>query len=189
MKILFFDIETVPTEQSLQDNGLLESQIRLDEAEIIKKLSLAAATSRILCLAYALEPPLDSPSKSFTEMKQKLSRFLEISDRNAPLRRPQYIGLRSSVHLSAFIINQIKPSREIPFARFHNAPIFDTMHEWSKWGASTSVSIFYPAPGDSIAQREFGRFQSLSLLLRGRLPRSVTIANATWKRCGRSIGG
>ena len=43
MKILFFDIETVPTEQSLQDNGLLESQIRLDEAEIIKKLSLAAA--------------------------------------------------------------------------------------------------------------------------------------------------
>ena len=32
MKIFFFDIETVPTEQSLQDNGLLESQIKLDEA-------------------------------------------------------------------------------------------------------------------------------------------------------------
>ena len=54
MKILFFDIETVPTDQSLRDNGLLESQIRLDEAEIIKKLSLAAATSRILS-AYVLQ--------------------------------------------------------------------------------------------------------------------------------------
>jgi predicted PolB exonuclease-like 3'-5' exonuclease len=32
------------------------------------------------------------------------------------------------------IIKQIKPSREIPFARFRNAPIFDTMQEWSKWG-------------------------------------------------------
>ena len=47
MKILFFDIETVPTDQSLQDNGLLESQIKLDEAEIIKKLSLSAATAKI----------------------------------------------------------------------------------------------------------------------------------------------
>jgi hypothetical protein len=32
------------------------------------------------------------------------------------------------------IIHQIKPSRELPFARFRSAPIFDTMHEWSKWG-------------------------------------------------------
>jgi 3'-5' exonuclease len=32
------------------------------------------------------------------------------------------------------MIHQIKPSRELPFARFRSAPIFDTMHEWSKWG-------------------------------------------------------
>jgi hypothetical protein len=31
MKILFFDIETVPTDQSLKDNGLLDVQIKLDE--------------------------------------------------------------------------------------------------------------------------------------------------------------
>ena len=102
MKILFFDIETVPTEQSLQDNGLLESQIRLDEAEIIKKLSLAAATSKILCLAFALEPPLDSPVEVIHGDETEILQSFGNCDRNAPLRRPQYIGLRSSVHLSAF---------------------------------------------------------------------------------------
>ena len=56
MKICFFDIETVPTEPSLQENGLLEEQIRLDEAEILKKLSLSAATAKIICLCYAIEP-------------------------------------------------------------------------------------------------------------------------------------
>src|SRR5437667_11200711 len=61
MKILFFDIETVPTEPSLQHSGLLEAQMQLDEAEIIKRLSLSAATARILCLAYALMPPPDFP--------------------------------------------------------------------------------------------------------------------------------
>jgi hypothetical protein len=61
MKIFFFDIETIPTQQSLIDNNLLEAQMQLNEAEIIKKLSLSAATARILCLAYAIEPQADSP--------------------------------------------------------------------------------------------------------------------------------
>ena len=47
MKIFFFDIETVPTEKSLQENGLLEEQIKLDEPELIKKLSLSAVTAKI----------------------------------------------------------------------------------------------------------------------------------------------
>src|SRR3954469_17515675 len=61
MKILFFDIETVPTERSLQENGLLNEQIRLDEAEILKKLSLSAMTAKVLCVAYAIDPPGDAP--------------------------------------------------------------------------------------------------------------------------------
>jgi len=56
MKTIFLDIETVPTDQSLKENGLLDSQIQLDEAELIKKLSLSAATARIICLCYAIEP-------------------------------------------------------------------------------------------------------------------------------------
>ena len=33
------------------------------------------------------------------------------------------------------IINGIKPSRELNFARYRSDPIYDTMKEWEKWGA------------------------------------------------------
>jgi predicted PolB exonuclease-like 3'-5' exonuclease len=135
MNILFFDIETVPTEQSLQHSGLLEAQMQLDEAEIIKRLSLSAATARILCLAYALEPPADSPVavlggdereilQSFWKLATETDLFVGHNVLDFDLR---FIHQRSMIH-------QIKPSRELPFARFRSAPIFDTMHEWSKWG-------------------------------------------------------
>ena len=135
MKILFFDIETVPTEQSLQHSGLLEAQMQLDESEIIKRLSLSAATARILCLAYALEPPADSPVavlggdereilQSFWKLATETNLFVGHNVLDFDLR---FIHQRSMIH-------QIKPSRELPFARFRSAPIFDTMHEWSKWG-------------------------------------------------------
>jgi predicted PolB exonuclease-like 3'-5' exonuclease len=135
VKILFFDIETVPTEESLQANGLLETQLQLDEAEVIKRLSLSAATARILCLAYALEPPADSPVsvlggdernilQGFWKLATKTNLFVGHNLLDFDLR---FIYQRSVIH-------QIKPSREIPFARFRNEPVFDTMHEWSKWG-------------------------------------------------------
>jgi predicted PolB exonuclease-like 3'-5' exonuclease len=135
MKILFFDIETIPTEDSLEHSGLLEAQLQLDEADIIKRLSLSAATARILCLAYALEPPLDSSIavlsgeerdilQSFWQLATEANLFVGHNVLDFDLR---FIYQRSIIH-------RIKPSRELPFARFRNAPIFDTMHEWSRWG-------------------------------------------------------
>ena len=58
MKTIFLDIETVPTDPSLQENGLLEAQIQLNEAELLKKLSLSAVTAKIICICYAVEPPV-----------------------------------------------------------------------------------------------------------------------------------
>ncbi|MPZ78376.1 MAG: hypothetical protein GEU77_17860 [Deltaproteobacteria bacterium] len=135
MKIFFFDIETVPTEQSLRDSGVIGAQILLDEAEIIKKLSLSAATARILCLGYAIEPQPDSPVeilqgeeteiiRSFWKLAADCHLFVGHNILDFDLR---FIYQRSIIH-------QIKPSREIPFTRFRNNPIYDTMHEWSKWG-------------------------------------------------------
>lgn len=135
MKILFFDIETIPTEESLRHSGLLEPQMHLDEAEVVKRLSLSAATAQILCLAYALEPPIDSAVvvlngtereilQSFWELATEANLFVGHNVLEFDLR---FIYQRSIIH-------RIKPSRELPFARFRNSPIFDTMHEWSKWG-------------------------------------------------------
>jgi predicted PolB exonuclease-like 3'-5' exonuclease len=157
MKIFFFDIETVPTEQSLRDSGVLEAQLLLDEAEIIKRLSLSAATARILCLAYAIEPQPDSPVeilrgdeaeiiRSFWKLVNDCQLFVGHNILDFDLR---FIYQRSIIH-------QIKPSREIPFTRFRNNPIYDTMHEWSKWGREhvsldlLARALGIPSPKESL---------------------------------------
>jgi predicted PolB exonuclease-like 3'-5' exonuclease len=135
VKILFFDIETVPTEESLQANGLLETQLQLDEAEVIKRLSLSAATARILCLAYALEPPADSPvSVLGGDERNILQGFWKLATETNLFVGHNLLDFDLRFIYQRSVIHQIKPSREIPFARFRNEPVFDTMHEWSKWG-------------------------------------------------------
>ena len=157
MKTLFFDIETVPTEQSLKENGLLDSQIKLDEAELIKKLSLSAATAKILCLAYAVEPPADSPVQilegeeigiiqNFWKLAMEPNLFVGHNVLDFDMR---FIYQRSIIH-------QIKPPRDIPFTRFRNNPIYDTMHEWSKWGRehvsldALSKALGIPSPKETL---------------------------------------
>lgn len=149
MKILYFDIETVPTDQSLKEHGLLEAQIQIDEAEIIKKLSLSAATAKIICLGYAIEPSLTNTVdvlegeetdiiKNFWKLAADCNLFVGHNILDFDLR---FIYQRSVIH-------QIKPSRDIPFSRFRNAPIYDTMHEWSKWGREhTSLDALAKALG------------------------------------------
>jgi predicted PolB exonuclease-like 3'-5' exonuclease len=135
MKICYLDIETVPTDRSLEESGLLQAQMQLDEAELIKKLSLSAMTAKIICLCYAIEPPTDSEVqvlegdesqilKNFWQLAADCDLFVGHNILDFDLR---FIYQRSIIH-------QVKPSRDLPFGRFRNAPIFDTMHEWSKWG-------------------------------------------------------
>lgn len=157
MKICFMDIETVPTDRSLEENGLLEAQLQLDEGDVIKKLSLSAATAKILCLCYAIEPPVGSEVQvlegeeteiitNFWKLAVDCSLFVGHNILDFDLR---FIYQRSIIH-------QIKPSRELPFARFRSAPIFDTMHEWSKWGREhasldlLSRTLSIPSPKESL---------------------------------------
>lgn len=157
MKIVFFDIETVPTDQALQASGLLESQMQLDEVDLIKRLSLSAMTAKICCLGYAVEPPLDAAVEVLHGDEQEILRgfwnlaadcdlFVGHNILDFDLR---FIYQRSVIH-------QIRPSREIPFARFQNAPIYDTMQEWSKWGRehasldALSKALGVPSPKESL---------------------------------------
>lgn len=147
------DIETVPTDAALEQSGLLETQLQLDEADVIKKLSLSAATAKIICLCYAIEPPANAEVqvlegdeteiiKNFWKLALECNLFVGHNILDFDLR---FIYQRSVIH-------QIRPSRDLPFARFRNAPIFDTMHEWSKWGRehasldSLSKTLSLPSP-------------------------------------------
>lgn len=132
MKILFLDIETVPTDQALQDNGLLAAQMQLDEAERIKKLSLSAATAKILCLAYALD---DAPVTILhSDEKEIIQSFWKLAPDVNLFVGHNLLDFDLKFIVQRSIIHQIRPTRELPFNRFRNTPIYDTMQEWSKWG-------------------------------------------------------
>jgi len=157
MKIFYFDIETVPTEKALQENGLLDAQIKLDEPELIKKLSLSAVTAKIICLCYAVEPSVSGTIevlqgeetdiiKGFWKIVPDCNLFVGHNILDFDMR---FIYQRSVIH-------NIKPSRDIPFTRFRNAPIYDTMQEWSKWGRehtsldNLSKALGIPSPKENL---------------------------------------
>ena len=157
MKIVFLDIETVPTPEALVETQIKDSQHEADEPTIIKRLSLSALTARILCLGYSIEPPHDSPVdilhgdeteilRNFWKLATDVSLFVGHNILDFDLR---FIYQRS-------IINQIKPSREIPLSRFRSSPVFDTMHEWSKWGRdfvkldALAKSLNIPSPKEDL---------------------------------------
>ena len=157
MKIFYFDIETVPTEKASEENGLLDAQIKLDEPELIKKLSLSALSAKIICLCYTIEPSLSGAVevlqgeetdiiKNFWKIVPDCNLFVGHNILDFDMR---FIYQRSVIH-------QIKPSRDIPFTRFRNAPIYDTMQEWSKWGRehasldSLSKALGIPSPKETL---------------------------------------
>lgn len=152
MKILFLDIETVPTSEALAEVQTESPQSEPDE-HTIKRLSLSALTAKILCIGYTIEPPYDAPIevlqgeeaqilRDFWKMTADIGLFVGHNILDFDLR---FIYQRS-------IINRIKPAREIPFQRFRSSPVFDTMHEWTKWGRefvkldALAKSLNFPSP-------------------------------------------
>jgi len=157
MKILYFDIETVPTDKSLQENGLLDEQLKLDEAEIIKKLSLSSLTAKIICLCYAFEPSVSGTVEVLQGDETEILRgFWKIVPDCNLFVGHNILDFDMRFLYQRSVILQIKPSRDIPFARFRNAPIYDTMHEWSKWGRehasldTLSKALDIPSPKEKL---------------------------------------
>ena len=134
MKILFLDIETVPTVESLIEASRQNPNAELDES-IIKRLSLSALTATILCLGYAIEPPIDEPTNLLTGDETEILRgFWSLAADAALFVGHNLLDFDLRFIYQRSLINQIKPSREISFSRFRSSPVFDTMHEWTKWG-------------------------------------------------------
>ena len=157
MKTIFLDIETVPTDPSLQENGLLEAQIQLNEAELLKKLSLSAVTAKIICICYAIEPPVGCEVQALQgEETEIINAFWKLAADCNLFVGHNILDFDLRFIYQRSIIHQIKPSRDLPFARFRNAPIYDTMQEWSKWGRehasldTLSKALSIPSPKESL---------------------------------------
>jgi len=133
---LFFDIETIPVEKN-----------RRDEVEAITKkpyeqTSLNGNFGRIFCIGYIKEPPkIEKASIIKGSEKEILTEFWQLA-RDVDLFIGQNVmdfDLRFIYKRS--VIHDIKPTRELSFARYRQEPIYDTMREWEKWTTGNYTSL------------------------------------------------
>ena len=164
MKKLFLDIETLPAEGKDMSivKQLFEEQKKKNGKKIGPRSKFGAANSqsgknnwspddeslfdsyfrgtsfsgefgRIFCIGYAVN---NQPAECLSgNEKEILEQFWQIA-KDANL----FIGHNVMDFDLRFIYKRsvilgVKPTQELPFARYRSNPIFDSMREWEKWGS------------------------------------------------------
>jgi len=167
MKRVFVDIETLPAAEqrwSEIESGIQEDiasrykksdTVREKQEEAFRKTSLSGEFGRVLCIGVIVEDDgkemravlgWDDNAKKFTGDEpgiltawwDLLRSFDPASDliigHNILNFDLKFIYQRS-------VVDGIKPSVNLSFRRYSSQPIFDTMHEWTKWNTQEGISL------------------------------------------------
>src|SRR3989344_1140399 len=144
---LFLDIETIPAQEEkhqilrqiharkVNDNRKVPQKFE----EYLLSTSLDGAFGQIICIGYAID---DKPAEVIQDdEKEMLTKFWDIAQ-DAHL----FIGFNVMDFDLRFIyqrsiINKVKTTKNLSFARYRSDPIFDIMGEWRKWARDPSVSL------------------------------------------------
>lgn len=141
MKKLYLDIETIPALNDQYETLRIlykksqekNKNQKKDFEQYLIDTSFDGSFGKIFCIGYAINNnPADVLYIKNNE-KEILENFWEIAkDANLFIgHNVMDFDLRFIYQRS--IVNRIKPSRELNFARYRNFPIYDTMKEWVKW--------------------------------------------------------
>lgn len=146
-KIIFLDIETLPAEQDKHEilKALHETRKRKKGFDTASFEDFLAATTfdgafgRILCLSYAINDGqvvcLTGDEKEILEKFWQTARGVDLFVGHNILDFDlKFVWQRS-------VILGVKPSRDLSFARYRQEPVFDVMHEWTKWEYRAGVSL------------------------------------------------
>jgi hypothetical protein len=146
MKKMFLDIETLPAEENMREivRDIYERKLRKNKnlgtfEEYLEGTGLDGSFGRICCLSYAIN---DGPVacladgekailQKFWQEARDVSLFVGFNVMDFDLR---FIYQRS-------IILRVRPTQELSFARYRNQPIYDVMHEWSRWSGLGRTSL------------------------------------------------
>lgn len=160
---MYLDIETLPAEDGNKKVLLELYKRKLGRGnknlgsfeEYLESTGLDGSFGRICCISFAVD---DGPTQSlFGDEKEIILKFWEAA-KNISL----FIGFNLMDFDLRFIYQRsiiygVKPTQELSFARYRNSPIYDVMHEWSKWsnlgrtslhGLSKALGLASPKEGD-----------------------------------------
>jgi predicted PolB exonuclease-like 3'-5' exonuclease len=139
----YFDIETLPAsgkdvqlikkfyeEMRTKKNG---EALKVDFNTFHRNTSFQGEFGRIFCIGYARD---DEPAEALRgDEKQILIDFWEEAREEKLFIGHNIMEFDFRFIYKRSIINGVRPSRDLNFARYRSDPIFDTMKEWEKWGA------------------------------------------------------
>jgi hypothetical protein len=141
---LFLDIETLPAAGDKIDllKSFWEDSVRKNQSKIVKGVndfdtyfrntSFQGEFGRILCIGYAVD---DKPAECLTgDEKDILQKFWDIAKDADLFIGHNVMDFDLKFIYKRSIINGVRPSKDLCFARYRSNPIFDTMCEWEKWG-------------------------------------------------------
>ena len=136
---LFFDIETIPSDDDLKATVVeilqtKSSNSEKTEAELYENTSFEGTFGRICCIGVIKENYKGIIQREVFTGREKhiLTEFWKCAE-----DVDRFIGHNIWAFDLPFIykrsiINQVKP-RNLNFARYRNMPIYDTMQEWELW--------------------------------------------------------
>ncbi len=143
---LFFDIETLPApgdkieliksfwNESRRKNSNSKEVAGINDFDtFFRNTSFQGEFGRIFCIGYATDD--DQADCLVGDEKDILRKFWDIAKEARLFIGHNIMEFDFRFIYKRSIINGIRPSRGLNFARYRSDPIFDTMKEWEKWGA------------------------------------------------------
>lgn len=137
MRRLFFDIETICAEDDQKDYFQGEYDKKLIPTEnfddFFSKTALDGNFGQVFCIGYAIE---DGELECICEDNERatLEKFWQIAKTVDLFVGHNIFDFDLKFLLKRSIVNNVKPTRTLSFARYRNNPIYDTMREWDCWG-------------------------------------------------------
>lgn len=136
---LFLDIETLPAagdkmdvlKKLWEESDKKPAKEKLTFDNYFRLTSLSGEFGRIFCIGFAVDNgQVDCIAG---DEKTILTKFWEIAKDADLFIGHNIIDFDLRFIYKRSIINGIRPSKSLSFARYRSEPIFDTMKEWEKW--------------------------------------------------------
>ena len=187
MKKLFFDIETIPADESSREAlQYLYDRKKIKNPDLIEtfdqfylKTSFDGSFGRIACIAYAVNDDAIRVISNPDNEKKVLEDFWFVAKQIDLFVGHNIMDFDLRFLLQRSIVLGVKPSwnrfqelgkkpwemgKYLSFARYSNLPIFDTMQEWSNWGSQkvglehVALALGIPTPKEGIDGSEVWNF-------------------------------
>lgn len=169
---LYLDIETLPAgkenhetlkllhgKKRAKKNKKENSENCTDHSDFEQYLlgtSFDGSFGRILCIGYAID---DNPTECLCNDKneaQMLQEFWEIAEGANLFIGHNIIDFDMRFIYQRSVVNNVRPTLDLSFARYRNSPMYDTMKEWVKWSMGSvglehlALALGIPTPKDGI---------------------------------------